>query len=216
MARRLEAVVFDVGETLVDETPAWTAEAERAGVPAFTLFGLVGALIERGEDHRQVWPLLDLAPPSPPVAADAGDLYPDARPAIEAARAAGLRVGAVGNQPAAVEGVLLDLGLDLAGSSERWGVAKPDPAFFARISAELDLPAAAIAYVGDRLDLDVGPARAAGMTAVFVRRGPWGHIHARRPDAAEADVRIDDLAALVPALCRIAALGPAPRERSDQ
>ena len=200
-------MVFDVGETLVDETRAWTAEAERTGVPAFTLFGLLGALAERGEDHRQVWPLLGLDPPPEPAMAGLDDFHPDARSAIEEAAAAGLLVGAVGNQPAAAEELLQGLGLDLIGSSQAWGVSKPDPRFFARICEELRLPPGAIAYVGDRVDLDVRPARAAGMTAVFVRRGPWGHIHARWPEAAEADVRLDDLAGLVPALRALAVLG---------
>jgi len=38
-----------------------------------------------------------------------------------------------------------------------------------------------IAYVGDRLDNDIPPALAAGMIAVFVRRGPWGWIDAPTP-----------------------------------
>jgi phosphoglycolate phosphatase-like HAD superfamily hydrolase len=37
------------------------------------------------------------------------------------------------------------------------------------------------------------PARAAGMLAVFLRRGPWGYLHAQRPEAAQADIRLDSL-----------------------
>ena len=48
----VKAVVFDVGETLVDETRAWEAAADACGVPRFTLIALVGAAIERGESHR--------------------------------------------------------------------------------------------------------------------------------------------------------------------
>ena len=33
-----------------------------------------------------------------------------------------------------------------------------------------------LAYVGDRIDNDVLPALAAGMRAVWLRRGPWGRI----------------------------------------
>jgi hypothetical protein len=40
-------VVFDVGETLVDETRSWSALADAAGVTALTLFGALGVLIER-------------------------------------------------------------------------------------------------------------------------------------------------------------------------
>ena len=50
----VRAVVFDVGETLVDETRAWSALADRVGVTRLTLFAALGALIERNEDHRLV------------------------------------------------------------------------------------------------------------------------------------------------------------------
>ena len=49
--------------------------------------------------------------------------------------------------------------VDLVASSERWGVEKPSPEFFARVVAEADRPADEIAYVGDRVDNDVLPAR---------------------------------------------------------
>ena len=74
----------------------------------------------------------------------------------------------------------LPVQFDLIGMSDTWGLHKPDPAFFARIAAELRLAPEEIAYVGDRLDNDVRPAAAAGMVAVFVRRGPWAWINAPR------------------------------------
>ena len=40
----IRAVWFDVGETLVDETPAWEAVADALGVPRFTLMGVLGGL----------------------------------------------------------------------------------------------------------------------------------------------------------------------------
>jgi FMN phosphatase YigB (HAD superfamily) len=67
--------------------------------------------------------------------------------------------------------------VDFVASSERWGVVKPAPAFFARIADELRRPPAEIAYVGDRVDNDVAPALAFGMQAVHIKRGPWGHLH---------------------------------------
>ncbi len=38
------------------------------------------------------------------------------------------------------------------------------------------------------------------MVAVFIRRGPWGYLHAHRAEAACADVRIDSLAELTTAI----------------
>ena len=61
------------------------------------------------------------------------------------------------------------------------GGEKPSADFFNRIIAECGCAPGEIAYVGDRLDNDIRPALAAGMVAVFVRRGPWGYIHAHTP-----------------------------------
>ncbi len=53
--------------------------------------------------------------------------------------------------------------LDFVGSSERWDVWKPEAGFFPHVVEEAGVPAKEIAYVGDRIDNDVLPARAAGM-----------------------------------------------------
>ena len=52
-----------------------------------------------------------------------------------------------------------------------------------------------MAYVGDRIDNDVVPASAAGMRAVWLRRGPWGVVPQDVP--AEADLVVDSLSELV-------------------
>jgi HAD superfamily hydrolase (TIGR01509 family) len=193
--------VFDVGETLVDETRAWSAQAEAAGVTCLTLFAALGALIERGEDHRRVWDLLGVDPPTQLAEILADDLYPDAVPCLQALAAAGLRLGLAGNQPVPAESALGRLGLPVSfiASSARWGVEKPSPEFFARIVSEAGVAPGEIAYIGDRVDNDVMPARRAGMVTVFVRRGPWGHLHAHRPEVAAASAAIDSLTEL-PAL----------------
>jgi HAD superfamily hydrolase (TIGR01509 family) len=105
------------------------------------------------------------------------EFFPDALPCLARVRASGLKAGAVGNTPAFVEDDLRSR-VDIVGSSARWGVAKPAPDFFDRIVRESGLEASEIAYVGDRVDNDVRPALAAGMTAVHIRRGPWGLLHA--------------------------------------
>ena len=59
-------------------------------------------------------------------------------------------------------------------------------------------------YVGDRVDNDILPAVEAGMIAVFIRRGPWGFLHAQWPEAQRAHLRIDSLTELPEALDRLA------------
>jgi FMN phosphatase YigB (HAD superfamily) len=48
----VSAVVFDVGETLIDETRNWEAVADACDVTRFTLMALVGAAIARGESSH--------------------------------------------------------------------------------------------------------------------------------------------------------------------
>jgi FMN phosphatase YigB (HAD superfamily) len=118
---------------------------------------------------------------------------------------AGYRVGIAANQPSTTESVVHALGLplDFVATSETWGLAKPDPAFFERIVSELGLPPERIAYVGDRIDNDVRPAARAGMVAVFLRRGPWGWILGDDSAAADATLVIETLTELPGALASL-------------
>jgi HAD superfamily hydrolase (TIGR01549 family) len=213
----ISAVVFDAGETLVDETRQWFAWADWLGVTRLTFAAALGAVIERGWHHRRVFDLvapgLDLARAEAERAAagqayaiEPRDLYPDALPALAALKAAGFAVGIAGNQPEGAEAALAACGFaaDFIASSARWGVEKPSPAFFARVADAAGRPPGEIAYVGDRLDNDVLPALAVGMAGIFLLRGPWAHIHAGHPEAARASARISGLAALPEVL---AALG---------
>ena len=214
----LRAVVFDVGETIVDETRAWSGWADWLGVPRLTFLAVCGAVIARGElDHRAPLrifrPGLDIRDElAKREAAGVGDritvddIYPDAAPCIRALHDAGYRIGIAGNQPARASAAIagLDLPVDLLGTSEAWGVEKPDPRFFERIAAELELPPGEIAYVGDRLDNDIRPAAAAGMQAIFVRRGPWGWIQQPTGSPPEATLTVESLAVLPEALARLA------------
>ncbi len=178
----IRCVTFDIGETLVDETRMWSEFARRLGVTPLTLSSVLGALIATGRDHHDLWDVLGVDRPT------VGEC-------VAAVRRAGLIVGVAGNQPATVERVLAAAGLeaDFVASSAAWGVAKPNPAFFARLIAEANVPAESILYVGDRLDNDILPARAIGMHTVFIRRGPWGHIHALKEEVALADLRLNSL-----------------------
>ena len=217
----MRAVFFDVGETILDETRHWGSWADWLGVPRLTFFAALGTIVERGEHHHGVFELvvpgIDLAAErekrrAAGVAVELAreDLYPDAVPCLEALRAAGYRVGLAGNQPREMERLLADLGLpvDWVATSEGWGVEKPAPAFFARIARLAGLPPGEIAYVGDRLDNDVLPARAGGMVSVFLRRGPWGVVHAGRPEAARAHLRLESLAELPDGLRALSSAAP--------
>jgi HAD superfamily hydrolase (TIGR01509 family) len=204
-------VVFDLGETLVDETRAWTRWAQWLDVPALTFMATLGAVIAERRHHQEVFRYFrddfDFATErTRKHAAGLGweiereDLYPDALPALAELRGRGYRLAVMANQPLEAIPLMRSLPVDAVAASAEWGVEKPDPAFFARVAAELDAVPEQIAYVGDRVDNDVLPAKAAGMVAVHLRRGPWGVLHAEWPEAARADLRLTSLAELPAAL----------------
>ncbi|MDQ3539884.1 MAG: HAD family hydrolase [Chloroflexota bacterium] len=201
MTGTVKAVVFDVGETLVDETRHWATVARYAGVPEFTLAGVLGGLIERREHHRSIFGFMQIESVDPNIVGyriEAGDLYPDVVPVLQQLKAAGYLLGVTGNQPegAAEQMDALGLPLDLVASSAIWNVSKPDPRFFERIAREMDLAPDQIVHVGDRLDNDILPAQEIGMHAVFLRRGPWGYLHATWPEMAGVAHTIDGLTGL--------------------
>jgi FMN phosphatase YigB (HAD superfamily) len=160
----LSVVVFDVGETLVDE--ATTYERWRAQRATTLVFA------ER-------------------------DLHADVLPCFTALRARALRLGAAGNMRSCHEAFLRPH-VDFVGSSQRWGVEKPDADFFAHVVEEAGVPEDEILYVGDRVDNDVVPARAAGLHAIRIRRGA----HARVESPAGI-VTIGSLTELPEALDRV-------------
>ncbi|HSE95185.1 MAG TPA: HAD family hydrolase [Methylomirabilota bacterium] len=131
--------------------------------------------------------------------------YSTAAPALRDLRAAGFRVGILANQPASARVDLDRAGLtalcDGVWLSAVVGRAKPDPAFFTMALAAWGLPADRVAYVGDRPDNDVAPARALGLLTVRVLTGP----HAAQPtrgDAERPDREVADLAEAVAELHR--------------
>ena len=201
----LKAVFFDVGETLVDEERWWTVRAERSGLQPHVVWAALGVTIERGEEHNALWGHLGTERPtrwSSQLQYEREDLYPDAVPCLEPVRALGLRVGIVGNQTLALEQWARDAALpaDVISSSESLGVRKPEPAFFGRIVELAGCAPGEVAYVGDRVDNDVVPAAAAGLVAVHVRRGPWGHLQRTPP---EARFGLNDLVSLPQALASL-------------
>jgi FMN phosphatase YigB (HAD superfamily) len=160
----LSVVVFDVGETLVDEATTYERwEAESATTFVFS-------------DR---------------------DLHADALPCLTALRERSLRLGAAGNMYAHHEEFLRSH-VDFVGSSERWGVQKPDSGFFAHVVEEAGAPAEEILYVGDRVDNDVVPARAAGLQAIRIRRGAHARI-----ESPEGIVTIGSLDELPEAIDRV-------------
>ena len=204
----ISAVVFDVGECLVDETREYGTWADWLGVPRHTFTSVFGATIARGGDYRDTFqefrPGFDLyaerearAAAGQPERFGEGDLYDDVRPALKALRASGLWLAIAGNQTVRAGGILRQLftkDVDLIGTSDDWGASKPDPEFFRRVAEVVPFEPGEILYVGDRIDNDIRPAIEAGMPTALIRRGPWGHIQWHATEAVGAPTfRIESL-----------------------
>jgi HAD superfamily hydrolase (TIGR01549 family) len=202
----IKAVFFDVGETLVNEERQWGLWADWLGVTRFAFFAALGSVIERNEPHRHVFEII--RPGFDPKAAkferqrqgipdelQLEDFYSDAIPCLQELKSKGYFVGLSGNQPTRAEELLTSYGLpvDYIASSSSWGIEKPDLRFFQKILEITALEPHEVAYVGDRLDNDILPALEVGMKAIFVRRGPWGFIHASREEVSRASLQLDSL-----------------------
>ena len=135
-----------------------------------------------------------------------GALHADVMPTLEALRGAGYRLGVIANQPSQVRTALQRDGLvpyfETWGVSDDLGLHKPDPALFLRTLELAGAPPVRTVMVGDRLDYDMVPAKAAGMRTVWVLRG-------EAPDdptpaqLAIPDATIQDLTELLAALVEL-------------
>lgn len=208
--RPQKIVVFDVGETLMDETAIWQRIADRMNLPPFTVAAAAGIALARENGFTSILDALgnfagiDGTPWHRPDLLDVGvdDLYDDVIPGLTTLRAAGFGIGICGNQPASTEQIFheLPVEIDWVSSSARLGLRKPDPQFFDAICQETGRPPHDIIYVGDRLDNDVYPAIAFGMQAIWLLRGPWSFAQWQAdgiPDGIDAIRNLHELSALI-------------------
>jgi len=123
-------------------------------------------------------------------------LHTDVVPTLTTLRDTGYRLGVIANQPSQVRAAMERDGLvpffEVWGVSGDLGLHKPDPALFHRTLELAGVEGGRSVMVGDRLDYDMRPARAAGMHTVWLLRG-------EAPDdptpaqLAEPDVVIEEL-----------------------
>ena len=179
----VRAVLFDADGVLQWPRPGWLADFVRIGGDDFMVdaFRAEVACLAGGDDLR---PRLEL------LLAESGtggsvdeilevwhDIVIDAEAlaVVERVRASGLIVGLATNQQSYRGGHMrhvygIDRHFDHAFYSYEVGHAKPSPAFFGHIVAELGLPAEQVAFVDDA-PANVRGARLAGLRAALHRVG---------------------------------------------
>lgn len=106
------------------------------------------------------------------------ELFPDVIPCLDRLERRSLPVGVVSNWDSRLHPVLDGLGIGARPrfvlTSAEFGAEKPDPSIFRAGAARLGLAPGQVLYVGDSLDHDVRGAHAAGLQALWVRRGGGG------------------------------------------
>lgn len=207
-------VVFDCGETLVDETGQWTTWAGWLGVPPFTLMATVGGLLEREVPFAQA---LGLFAPGFDIDAEIErrlalgqgvrlsheDLHADVQPAMKELTAAGVRLCIAGTMTADEQRRLTALELPVAAvvSHTELGHRNSSPRFFAALADRLGTAPDGFTYVGHRLDTSYPAALAAGTPYVYLVRGPQAFLAlSRNTPLPEPSVRsLGELPALIAA-----------------
>jgi putative hydrolase of the HAD superfamily len=104
---------------------------------------------------------------------------PDAGPALDAVRAAGLRSAVISNSNGTIRALVTTLGfadrLDFVVDSGEEGVEKPDPRIFEIALTRGRVAPGEAAYIGDLYSIDVLGARGVGMRPVLLDPGRcWG------------------------------------------
>jgi 8-oxo-dGTP diphosphatase/putative hydrolase of the HAD superfamily len=208
-------IFFDVGYTLLDETPAWE---DRFAVMAreLSIGGRVVTVPQIWETFENVctefepkqWIALCRR-----VARDESEYqrmlkladgwrhelqrpYPGSAEMLQSLATRGYKLGIIANQSAGVAERLRHFGLSehiacCIGSAEA-GVVKPDPRIFEMALRETKCAPREAVMIGDRIDNDVRPAKALGWATIHVRQGESGkqrpRNHAETPDASIATI----------------------------
>lgn len=198
-------VCLDIGETLIDETRVWSTWASVLGVTPLVLHASLGVAVASGGSYPQALERFDPdwrdRIPEFEMAFggfEPDDLYHDVLSGMAAFEGAGIAVAVIGNQPASRTAELRGIGVTarVMVMSDELGVSKPSPEFYdAALRAMDGVQPADVTYVGDRMDNDIVPAKAHGLRAVHLRRGPWGILGPQ--DHGTADAVADDLAGVL-------------------
>ena len=137
-------------------------------------------------------------------------LHADVLQSLEALRDAGFRLGVIANQPTQVRAALERDGLvpffEVWGVSDDLGLQKPDAALFFHAVRTAGVEPGRAVMVGDRLDYDVRPAKAAGLRTVWVLRGEAPDLPTAE-QLAEADAAVADLRELPEVIGALAGSG---------
>lgn len=205
---------FDIGYTLADETEVWKIRCrEQAETPEAKALGLTTEAIWREIEQasREYRPQFRAViekygfTQAVPFRGEWETPYPDALPVL-ARLSRQYALGVIANQTKGLSDRLREWRMDgyfsVVVSSWEAGVWKPDPAIFRLALQQAGCAPQESVMIGDRLDNDIGPAKALGMKTVWLRQG-FGGLQTPKGPAFTPDGEIDSLNELEPLLAAL-------------
>ena len=203
----MELLFFDVGYTLVDETAVWkkrcteqaaTAEAKLLGLTAEDIYREIeNNSIARLPQYRTVvkkYGFTEIAP----YRHELEKLYPEA-PGVLKTLAQKYTLGVIANQTDGLQERLRGFGIAQyfthVVSSWDAGIMKPDVRLYEYALEKAKCPPQCVCMIGDRLDNDIAPAKAAWMKTVWIKQG-FGALQTPQSPADEPDFYVNSLAEL--------------------
>ena len=199
----IQWIFFDVGSTLVDETEAYDHRARDviAGTNiTFKQFDDMRiALARQGVDGHSA-AIKHFGLTKTPWHSEDETPYADAKDTLVSLSQRGYKLGIIANQKLGTSGRLESWGLlkyfDVIVASAEIGYAKPDPRIFEKALELADCTPQQSVMVGDRLDNDMRPAKAIGMTTVWIKNG-LAQYQSAQLGAGVADYSVERLSDLL-------------------
>jgi HAD superfamily hydrolase (TIGR01662 family) len=171
-------IFFDVGSTLLDETEAYNHRARDVIADTNITFQQFDdmriALARQGLEGNSA-AIKHFGLTKTPWHSEDEILYSDAKSTLASLSQRGYKLGIIANQKLGtserLESWELRQYFDIIVASAEIGYAKPDPRIFEKALKLAGCTAQQSVMVGDRLDNDMHPAKAVGMTTVWIKNG---------------------------------------------
>ena len=204
----IKVLFFDIGYTLVNEDAVWkrrceeqaeTAEAKALGLTAEDIYREIEAASHTGAGQfRAVLDKLGLKEAAP-YRNQLEVLYPDAPQVLEAL-CQRYELGIIANQADGLRKRLDGWGIlryfTHIVSSFDAKITKPDIRIFEYALNAASCPPESAFMIGDRLDNDIIPAKAAGMKTIWIKQG-FGALQQASCDADMPDHTVEGLSELL-------------------
>lgn len=202
-------IFFDIGSTMADEEEAYRHRIRdmiRGNSVTFEQFWEKRVAYAKAGYNGDQAAIAYFGLTKTPWHSEDETPFPDAAPVLEALKRRGFRLGVIANQAPGTRERLAKWDLlqyfDVIVASAEAGVAKPDPAIFCMALEQASCRPENAIMVGDRLDNDIRPAKALGMTTVRMKKG----LAIYMKPACEAEVpdyTVDSLSEMQSILCTI-------------